>query len=87
MSQKKYIRQKLWKLLKTIYWKYISDIDDFWKYKTVGSPPLYLPSFFKIHSPEEAERIIREDQKFFDAELKALGEWEEAQKALEAKRQ
>lgn len=74
MSQKKYIRQKLWKLLKTIYWKYISDIDDFWKYKTVGSPPLYLPSFFKIHSPEEAERIIREDQKFFDAELKALGE-------------
>lgn len=83
MSRKKRLKQLLLKLLKTIYWKYISDIDDFWKYETVGSPPLYLPSFFKIHSPEEAERIIREDQKFFDAELKALGEWERAQKESE----
>ncbi|MCI8505984.1 MAG: hypothetical protein HFI67_07335 [Lachnospiraceae bacterium] len=85
MAQKKTLKQKIWRLLKTFYWKYLSSIDAPWKHDTVGEPPMYLPSFFKIYTPEEAEEIMEEDRKFFEAELKAFGEWERAWREEEAK--
>jgi len=84
MTQKKGFKYKIHKLLKIIYWRYLSGIDDPLKQEIIGVPHLYLPSFFKIYTPEEAEEIIKKNREYFDAELKALGEWEESWKAREA---
>lgn len=85
MAQKKTWKQKIWKALKSFYWRYISTIDDLWRYNVIEQDLMYLPSFFKIHKPEEAKEIMEEDHKRLMAEVEALGEWEEAWKAKEAK--
>ena len=84
MPKNRTLKRQLCIILKTIYWEYLSTIDDPWKYGVNGMTPRYLPSFFKIYTPEEAEEIIEEDRKFFQEKLEALGRWEEAWKAKEA---
>lgn len=81
---KKTLKQKIWKLLKTFYWKCISGIDEPWTLFVYEDEPMYLPSFFKIHTPEEAEAIMAEDHKILKAEIEALGAWEKAWKEAEA---
>ncbi len=84
MAKKKTLKQKIWKMLKSFYWKYISSIDEPWKYFVYEEERMYLPSFFKIHTPEEAEEIMEEDRKFLEAALEEFGQWERAWKEKEA---
>lgn len=85
MTQAKTFKQKLWKSLKTFYWKHISTIDSLWTcYGIIEQDLMYLPSFFKIHTPEEAKKIMEENRKLLYAELEALGEWEESWKTESA---
>ncbi|MCI8466384.1 MAG: hypothetical protein HFI63_11135 [Lachnospiraceae bacterium] len=70
-------------MLKSFYWQYISTIDDPWRYHVIDQDIRYWPSFFKIHSPEEAAEIIENDRKMLYAALEELGEWEKAWKEKE----
>ena len=45
----------------------------------------YWPSFFKIHSPEEAEEIIARNHEILMEQLEEFGKWEDSWRAEEAR--